>query len=190
MIEVRDCRQAQWQPIDQAVDLWNVIGLGRSILPRPPLDLSRDIIARSAEIAEPHGNVVDSVERSQGVDHRFIVRAPNLFWQGRQRSVEVTAPLDHFHQVKDGADYSRVLAQGDRAGYRETCGIERRQQPVFAVDRMGRGQQRAERLATQDVAPGPRLKPVGRIGLAAREFLEAVDPSEARHCTAQPLTKG
>ncbi|MEY9620879.1 hypothetical protein ABH982_004336 [Bradyrhizobium ottawaense] len=53
---------------------------------------------------------------------------------------------------------------------RETLLAERCDHAIFAIDRMRRGQQFAERFSAHHVGTVRRVQPVGRIGLAALEL--------------------
>src|SRR3546814_3114155 len=71
-----------------------------------------------------------------------------------------------------------VLAQGHGPGHRKARGMQSGDQPIFPVDRMGRGQQVPEWLASQNISPFAGLDPVSRVGLAAGKF---PDPRSEEH---------
>src|SRR3954447_16147649 len=57
--------------------------------------------------------------------------------------------------------------------------MKRRKQPILAIDSMGRRKQLPEWLAPEHVIARGRADPVGRVGLARREFVERERPGEA-----------
>ena len=81
--------------------------------------------------------------------------------------------LDIVHHVEDGADHALVVAQTDRPGDRYAGIRKRGDHAVFPVDRMGRGQELARRLAPQHPAPLAGAQEIGRVGLAALELRRA-----------------
>jgi hypothetical protein len=91
------------------------------------------------------------------------------------------AALDEAHHEERGADHLRVVAIGDRLRHREALPMERRDDAEFAVDRVGRGEELAGRLAAQHEAALQRLEKIGRVRLPALELAHRKRPAKSRH---------
>ena len=165
-------RQMGGQPVEQTVHRLDLLGLRRLVLLAPARDLARHVAAGTAEIRQAERGVVDGMQAGQGLELGAIDRAPAFLGDLRQQRVPQHAAVAIFHDVEGGADHAVVLAQRVGPGRRHVGLVERRDHPELAVDGMGRRQQLAGRLATQDVAAAcPVGQAVGRIGLAALELL-------------------
>ena len=88
----------------------------------------------------------------------------------RQRRIPEHPALFHRHDVEGRADHGIVGAQRIGLGDRKALLAERGDDAEFAVDRMRRRQQFAERPAPHHVGAAGRIEPVGRVGLAALEL--------------------
>ncbi len=103
-------RQGRREPFDQPLDFGNVVGLRHAVLLGPAADLTREVVARRAVIAEADCNRVDRMELRQGVDHRAVDRAALLGRAVGQGAVPEGAAFDQLHQIERRADHLRVLA--------------------------------------------------------------------------------
>ena len=120
------------------------------------------------------------------LDHRLVDAAARAGLQARQRGVPVHDALDRLHHVEGRADDAGILAQGVRAGHGKAGAVERPDQAILPLDRMRRGQQRAEGLAPQDIGAARRLQPIGRVRLAALELAQRERPAEPRDVIGHP----
>ena len=118
------------------------------------------------------------MEIGHGVDHGVVDAAPVFRRNAGQRAVPQAAAIGQPHDEEFGAEHIGVFAQAIGLRHREAGGAERRHRGVFAVDRVGRWQQLAEGLATQDIAARRCVDPVGRVRLAALELRIGNRPGE------------
>ena len=145
-------------------------GLGGLVLLGPAVDLTAHIVAGLAVVGQADGLVVGVVQVGQGVDlgHEDRVALGRLVL--RELLVPEDAALDHVHHVEHGADDGLVGAEAIGTRHREAGRIEGGDDLVFAVDRVGRGQQLPRRLAPHDVFLARRDELIGRVRLAALEL--------------------
>ena len=107
----------------------------------------------------------------------------------RQRRIPEHPALFHRHDVEGRADHAVVGAQ--RIGFRDRkallaeCGDD----AEFAVDRMRRRQQFAERPAPHHIGSPGGVEPVGRIGLAALELQDGQRSLIALDVLAHPAVE-
>lgn len=186
---VRVCSGAVRQEVDQALDLGQVVGLGGAILFGPAGDLTLEIVAGAAEVLQPHGDRIDAVQLGQRVDHGLIGGATFTCRQFGQGAVPEGAPLDQLHHIEGRADDGVVLTQGQRRRHGKAGRMQGADQPVFAIDRMGRGQQRSERATAQDIVPAVERHPIGRVRLAAGKLLQTDVGGRGGQDARQPLSQ-
>ena len=168
------------------------LGLRRLVLLAPARDLARDVAARPAEVGEAERRVVDGMQAGQHVELRLVDRQPALLRHLGQQRIPQHAAVAIFHDVEGGADHAVVLAQRIGRGRRHVGLVQRRNHAEFAVDRMGRRQQLARRLAAQHVAAAGAVgQAIGRVGLTTLELLDRERRREARdvrgHEAGEPL---
>ncbi len=178
------------QPSDQPLDGGDLGRLGGTVLPDPAIDLPGEEVAGPAEIRETQGHVVETMQPRQRADGILVGGAPFGGSQVRQRAVPGDAALDQFHHVEGRADHARVGAERQRPRHGEARRMQRRDEPVFAIDRVGGRQQRAERLAPQHDSTAWRRDPIGRVGLTARELLDFDRSREAVELRREPAREG
>ena len=90
---------------------------------------------------------------------------------GQERVPEDPA-LDKIHDVEFGPDDVALHAQPVHDRGREALATQCLHDAEFAINRVGRGQQLARRLAAQDIGLARRDQLVGRVGLSALELLD------------------
>ena len=134
------------------------------------MDLAGDVVAFLAEAFEAGLSPVDIVERSERRDLGVIDRGTLLRRIVGQGCVPDDAAFDHVHHVEHRAGDAIVLAKAVGLGDGETERIERRDDAILTINRVGRGQQLARGFAAHDVFLGRRDQLVSRIGLAALEL--------------------
>ena len=107
----------------------------------------------------------------------------------RQRRIPEHPALFHRHDVEGRADHGVVGAQ--RIGLRDRKALlaERRDHLEFAVDRVRRRQQFAERLSPHHIGAAGRIEPVGRVGLAALELQDGQRPRITLDVLAHPAVE-
>ena len=76
-----------------------------------------------------------------------------------------------------------------RLGDREALAVQRADDAEFSIDRMGRRQQFAGRLAAQHITARRRFEQIGRIGLAALELLDREGAGEAANVAGEMIGK-
>ena len=147
-----------------------VLGLGRAILLGPAVDLAREIIAGLAEVAKADRDGIEHMELCQRLDLAGEDLSTIFRRLARQRRIPEHPAVFHRHDVEGRTDDAVVLAQ--RIGLRDRKALlsKRRDDPIFAIDRVRRRQQFAERLAAHHIGAVRRVEPVGRVGLAALEL--------------------
>ena len=100
----------------------------------------------------------------------------------RDREIADHPPLHMLHDIEHMTDDAFVLAQHIGLGRRHIGTGQRRDHPVFAVNRMRRRQQLARRLLAHDIArAGAVLQHEGRVRHAAAELADGQGPGEALH---------
>jgi hypothetical protein len=159
------------------------VALALTILARPAGDLAGEIIARTAIALQPDRVGIIAMELRQGLVDRIAHRGALVRIEIGHATVEEDAARDMRHQVEGRADDLGVLLIDQRLGHRETLGVERREDAMLAIDRVGRGQSDARRLAAQHIGAVGRVEDIGGVGLAALELAHAHRRGEAR----QPL---
>ena len=177
------------QPFDQPLHVRHVLGLGQLVLLGPAIDLAAEIVAGLAEVGEADSLHIDIVQCSQGVDHREIGVAAVSGRGAGHGPVPDRFPVDHVHDVEPRADHRVIGAQAELPRRRKAGLVERVLDLVFAVDRVGAGQQRAERLAPQNIVAALRLDLVGRVRLPALELGQAQRALEAIDIGLHPLAQ-
>src|SRR5690606_12674981 len=120
---LRGRRQSDPQSLPELVDPRDVAAAGGVELFAPSPQLSFQEAFGSAEVGEPHRDVVDGVQFGQGVDHRLGDAACPF---GAQRDELVPMPVggafDVVHHIEGCAEHGGVVAQqhggryGDRGG--------------------------------------------------------------------------
>ena len=139
------------QPRHQLLHLLDTLRLGRAVLLGPALELPREVAARPAEVLEAERLPVLLVEPRHDVVHRIVDRrALGRRAPGYER-VDHDAALDPVHDVEDGADDVRVLAQQVGLRHGHVGAPKRRQDAVLAVHCVRRRQELAGRLAPKHV---------------------------------------
>ena len=174
------------QERDQALHRIHRFGFGQLVLLGPAFDLAAEVVARLAIVRQSGRIDIDRVQARQRIDHCVIGRAAIVRGVVGHRAVPDGAPVDHAHHVEPAADHAVIGAQAILRGNRPPGLLQRSLDLVFAVNRMGRGQQRTKRLAPQHVVSARRLDLVGRVGLAALELGQLHRALIARHIGFQP----
>ena len=127
-----------------------------------PVNRMRDVLGTVQSVVFAPEDI-DIVKRGQGVDHREI-GITAIVWRGTGHgAVPDRFPIDHVHDVEPRSDDRIIGAKAKLPGGREARLVQRVLDLVFAVNRMGAGQQRTERLAAQHVIAARRLDLVGRV---------------------------
>jgi hypothetical protein len=139
---------------------------------RPAADLAGEIVARLAEVAEADGLRVDAVEPGERVAHGVEMGPARVAGDIGEGAVPDDPALDAVHHVEPGADDGLVGAQAPRPRNREAGGMERGDDPVFAVDRVGGFEQLPGRFAAEHIGPAGGHQLVGGIRLAAPELAD------------------
>jgi len=178
------------QPRDQPLHRRDLRRLCGPVLPDPAVDLPGEEVARSAEVGEPQCRVIEAVQPRQRADGVLIDGTPFTGLQVRQRAVPGDAALDQFHHVEGRADHARVAAERQRPRHGEASRMQRRDEPIFAIDRVGGRQQRSERLAPQHAGTACGRDPIGGVRLTAREFLDLQRSREAVEVRVEPAREG
>lgn len=177
------------QPFDQPVHGRNLFGLRCLVLLAPAGDLAGKVIAGLAIGFQPDGLVVDLVQGGDGAVHGIEDAGPFIAAHARQALVPEDAALDAVHDVEGGADDAVVLAQAIAACHRNIGLCQRGDHAVFAVNRMGRWQQLAGRLASQHVFLRRGDQHEGRVRLAALELPDRQRALVVLHILFQPAFK-
>jgi hypothetical protein len=165
-------RQVGGQPFEQLVHRLDGLGFRRLVLLAPARDLARDVAARPAEVGQAEADIVDGMQAGEHVELGPVDRQPAFLGNLGQQRVPQHPAVAIFHDVESGADDAVVLAQRVGPGGRHIGLIQRRNHAEFPIDRMGRRQQLARRLAAQHVAaPGAIGQAIGRVRLATLELL-------------------
>ena len=177
------------QPFHQLFEFGNMLGFGRAILLGPAIDLAGKIIAGFSEIAETDRFGIVGVQFCQRLDLAGEDLAPRFRRLARQRRIPEHPALFHRHDVEVSADHAVVGAQ--RIGFcdRKTLLAERGDDAEFAVDRVRRRQQFAERPAAHHIGSPGRIEPVGRVGLAALELQDGQRSLIALDVLAHPAVE-
>ena len=108
----------------------------------------------------------------------------------RQRRIPEHPALFHRHDVEESADHAVVGAQRIGLGDGKALLAERGDDLEFAIDRMRRRQQFAERTAAHHIGSAGGIEPVGRVGLAALELLDGQRSLIAFDILAHPAVEG
>ena len=158
------------QPLGELFEFRNVLGLGGAVLLGPAIDLPRKIIAGLAEIAEADRLRIEQMQLGQRLDLAGENLAAIVRRLARQRGIPQHPALFHRHDVEGGTDHAVVGAE--RIGLRDRKALlaQRGDDAEFAIHRMRRRQQFAERPAAHHIGSSGRIEPVGRVGLAALEL--------------------
>lgn len=107
-----------WQPGDKLVHRGDRLGLGTEILACPTVDLTGKVVARLAEVGQPHLRRVDPVKLGNGLVHCEVDRAPLRRRHSAQTLIPVHLPLHKLHHIKRATDHRLVLAQPEHPGHR------------------------------------------------------------------------
>ena len=182
-------RQRARQPLGHLLEFRNVLRLGGAVLLGPAIDLAREIIAGPAEISEPDGLRIKEVEFGKRLDLAGEYLASILRCLARQRRIPEHPALFHRHDVEGGTDHVVVGAQRVSLGDRKSLLAERCNDAEFAINRMRRRQQFAERLAPHHIGAAGRIEPVGRVGLAALELQDDQRPLIAFDVATHPVVE-
>ena len=178
------------KPVDQLVHRLDLLGLRGPVLLAPARDLPLEVAARLAESLEPDRAVVDRVQQRNHAVQLVPDREALRRIHPGQRLVPQHPPLDAVHDVERGADHALVLAQRVWSGDRKTDAVQRLDDAELPLHRMGRGQQFAQRLAPQHVAPAAGGKPVRRVRLSTAELLDLEAAGIALNIGAHVLRAG
>ena len=163
-------RQAVGQEGDQTVHGRDGFDLRGPVLFGPAPDLTREIVSGLAIVRQTDGGGIEGVQPSQGVGLGLIDGAPFGGRQAGQFQVPEDAAFDLVHHIEDRADDALVQAQGVGFGHGKALGGQGGDDLIFAVNRMGAGQQGAGWLAPQDIGGGRGDQLIGRVGLSALEL--------------------
>ena len=168
------------KPGHQPLHLVDLFDLGGTVLLRPALDLTPDIILAPAEIRQTERRRIQSMEpRERGIHRVIDRRALARLGIGYVRLPD-HATVDMAHHIKRRADDAGLIAEEHRRGDGKALGMERADDPELAVDRMRGRQQLARRLAAQHEATRGRLQQIGGIRLPALELLHPQGTFEIR----------
>ena len=191
VVTVHECcrvagRNVQRQPLDQALHRVDVLGLGSAVLRAPAADLAGEEVAGFAVVGQTDLRRVEAVQRGDHAVH--VVEQCRAFSvrETGQRRVPKSAALHVLHHVERTADQSGIAAQAVHLWHRHARVAQRVHLAVFALDRVGRGQQLARRLVAQHVTRRPSFQQVGRVRLPAFELLNLQRPGEPRHVPCRP----
>ena len=174
------------QPLDEPVHRRDLALFRHHVLLRPAAHLAREIAARPAEIRQARRLRVDSVQDRQAFVHLRIDPRALAGVGARHRHRVEDPPALALHDVERRADDRIVLAQEVHLRQRQAGAGQRLLHPVFALDRVGRRQQRAGGLLAQDVFVGAEIEREGGVRLASLELPHAHRRPGAVQLAAQP----
>ena len=112
------------QPGDQPLHVIDRLGLRRAVLPRPALDLARDIVLAAAEVAKPERGRIESVQaRKRGVRG---VEDGGALGGGDVRDVRIPehAAIDIGHEIERRADDACIVAIVQRPRDRKALRVQ------------------------------------------------------------------
>ena len=164
------------QPLHKLVHRVELFRLRRLVLFRPAVDLAREVISGLAKIAKADLFVVDRVKIGERIGQRMEKRRARLASDFRQACIPEDAAFDKIHDEERRADDIGVFAECESLWRGEADSVQRRHHLVFALDRMRGGKELSRRLAAQNVFLVRRRNEIGRIRLAALEFLDGDRP--------------
>jgi hypothetical protein len=172
------------QPLHEPVDVGDRHQLGLPVHLRPAREVACDVAAGAPEVGQTERVHVERVQLCEARVHVRIDRGPVRSCNVRKLSVPVHASGAQVHDVERGADHGLVLAVEIRLRYGIARARKRSQHAIFAVDCMGRRQQRARWSAAQHIAALAR-ELVGRIRLPALELLDIEIAAESVDASGQ-----
>jgi hypothetical protein len=151
------------KPIDEALHRVDAFGFRRPVLRRPPMHLTRDVIARFSVVREAGRTPIDLVKAREHFDHRPKDRAALLSRMVRQRCVDDRMAVDVLHDEERRADDAEVLAEQMRFGNGNTAFLQRRHDLILALDRVRRRKQVAGWFSAKHQRCGRSFDVIGRI---------------------------
>src|SRR5690606_13367038 len=150
--------------LPELVDPRDVAAAGGVELFAPSPQLSFQEAFGSAEVGEPHRDVVDGVQFGQGVDHRLGDAACPF---GAQRDELVPMPVggafDVVHHVEGCAEHGGVVAQQHGGRYGDRGGGEGADDGVLAAHVVRGGQYMAQWWTADHPAVGAVVDDVGEV---------------------------
>ena len=180
-------RQCRGQPFDQLFHAGHGFGFRQAILLSPAIDLAAEIVSGFSKIGKPCRLNVGVVQFGQHIEHLEIDRAPFLRRASRHRTIPDGAAIDHAHHIEPAANHAVIGAQAILARDREPGLIHASLHLIFAIDRMRRRQQWAERLTPENIIARLRLDLVGRVRLPALELCQMQRAFKALHIGLHPF---
>ena len=139
------------KPSDQVMHFRDRFRFRGLILLGPARDLPFQKVAGAAEIGNANRGRVDPVQGCDGRVHLIVDCAAIRVGKAGQFLVPKDAPCDKVHQVEGRADHRGVLAKVMNTGDRHRAVLQGPQDAELAINSMGAWQQRALRLAAQDI---------------------------------------
>ena len=189
LLVARHDRDVLRQPLDQPVHLGDGLGDRGDVLLAPAADLAFEVVAGLAEVGQPNRGEIDAVKGGQHPVH-FEVDGSALWRRhARQGLVPQHAAFHVLHHVEGAADHGFIFAQHVHQRHGHCGAVEAAHDLEFALDGMCRGQQAGHGagLGAHHILTRRRDQAVGRVGLAARKFLDLQRPFESGQVPGEPM---
>jgi hypothetical protein len=174
---------------DQRLHGRDVLGGRAPVLLGPAPDLSLEVPAGPAVVAQPDRREIDAVQLGEREVQLVVDRGPLGGFEPRQPRVAEDAPGQEVHDVERRPDHARVGAQVAHDRHRHARARQRRHHLVLAVHLVRAGQQRPRRLLAEHVqtlsARRVGGEQEGRVRRAALELQHAHALAKAGDVGAQ-----